>query len=85
MRSSLVHRNEWNGAETQTDCGGGCVGCAAGLPCAEASDCSSGICASGICQAPSCYDTIMNGQDSDINCGGYLRRVHRWQNMFNQL
>ena len=59
-----------NGAETGVDCGGGCPGCAAGLACNVAEDCTSGVCAKSLCQVPTCSDTIKNGGESDTDCGG---------------
>lgn len=62
-----------NGAETDRDCGGGvCPPCANGLSCGDASDCTSGVCdATGHqCVAPTCLDTVLNGGESDTDCGG---------------
>ena len=41
-----------DGAETDVDCGGGCVPCADGQRCASAVDCSSGRCSATTCVAP---------------------------------
>jgi hypothetical protein len=35
-----------------------------------ASDCQSGVCSNGVCAAPTCSDTVKNGGESDIDCGG---------------
>jgi len=60
-----------NGAETDTDCGGGtCNTCVAGKACKQASDCKSLYCAGGACQTPSCTDKKKNGAETDIDCGG---------------
>ena len=62
-----------NGAETDTDCGGGtCAPCAAGRTCLKAGDCQSGFCVNQICAPPqtSCNDNIRNGAETDIDCGG---------------
>ena len=58
-----------NGEETDTDCGGPtCPKCAIGDDCLGNDDCLSGSCNS-TCQ-PSCTDTILNQDESDIDCGG---------------
>jgi len=68
-----------NGLETAVDCGGGtCAGCATGKACVSNSDCDSGVCAStvtdknnpGTCAAPTCSDTVLNGNETDVDCGG---------------
>jgi hypothetical protein len=70
-----------NGLETFTDCGGGtCVGCATGQRCVANSDCADGVCSStvtlstnpGTCAAPSCKDKVLNGNETDVDCGGSL-------------
>jgi hypothetical protein len=33
-------------------------------------DCASGVCTAGICAAPTCVDTILNGAETGIDCGG---------------
>ena len=65
--------NMKNGAETDTDCGGGtCPKCGENQGCAIAGDCSSGVCNSGTskCDPPNCTDGIKNGPESDVDCGG---------------
>jgi hypothetical protein len=62
-----------NGSETDVDCGGSaptCVRCAAGDTCAVASDCESRVCSGGLCQAPTCFDGVQNGSETDRDCGG---------------
>ena len=62
-----------NGDETDVDCGGpeaSCGRCDAGEHCAAATDCASGVCTAGVCQAPSCTDTVKNGAETDVDCGG---------------
>jgi cysteine-rich repeat protein len=68
-----------NGLETATDCGGGtCAGCATGQRCIANSDCADGVCSStvtvpdnkGICAAPTCKDKVLNGNETDVDCGG---------------
>ena len=57
-----------NGAETLTDCGGGCK-CAAGLPYASSTERKSSSCVDGLCAAPTCSDGVQNRQETDIDCG----------------
>ena len=62
-----------NGTETDIDCGGGnCPTCALGKACAVAGDCASGSCSGGVCvvPAPTCTDTVKNGTETDVDCGG---------------
>ncbi len=68
-----------NGAETDIDCGGGtCATCGNGKLCNLASDCTSANCVANAagtrtCQAAasaSCTDTVKNGAETDIDCGG---------------
>jgi plastocyanin len=65
-----------NGFETDVDCGGiasgsGCNTCADGKHCAVNTDCgSSSICKVGVCTAVSCTDTVKDGTETDVDCGG---------------
>jgi hypothetical protein len=62
-----------NGTETDTDCGGDTCGpCDTGKVCLASTDCISNICdsTSETCSAPSCIDEVMNGTETDIDCGG---------------
>ena len=68
-----------NGLETDLDCGGGtCGGCATGKGCVANNDCNSGVCSStvsskngtGTCAAPTCTDSVFNGNETDVDCGG---------------
>jgi hypothetical protein len=62
-----------NGTETDVDCGGTdplCARCADELRCGTATDCASGVCTGSTCQAPTCVDDVMNGTETDVNCGG---------------
>lgn len=74
-----------NGKETDVDCGGGsCPACAPTLKCGVDADCKSKICygaddagpgatdggAPGTCAQPSCTDGILNGLETDVDCGG---------------
>ncbi len=61
--------------ETDVDCGGSCSPCADGLKCADTTtgqDCQSKVCNSSTktCDKPSCTDSVQNGNETDINCGG---------------
>lgn len=62
-----------NGDETDVDCGGAtCPACTSGAGCASVVDCLSGVCAPGsmTCAAPSCTDGVLNGDETDVDCGG---------------
>ncbi|KAI8471296.1 MAG: hypothetical protein J3K34DRAFT_235982 [Monoraphidium minutum] len=62
-----------NGQETDLDCGGlQCRGCPASMECQVDSDCLSMVCVStsNSCGEPSCSDTVQNGDETDIDCGG---------------
>jgi len=66
-----------NDGETDVDCGGArCAPCADGLGCRGGVDCQSGLCilalsGDGACvTAPTCDDDTLNGDESDVDCGG---------------
>jgi formylglycine-generating enzyme required for sulfatase activity len=62
-----------NGTETDVDCGGGGCGlCANGKVCLAGSDCGSKVCGGFplVCQAANCSDGVLNGNETDIDCGG---------------
>jgi hypothetical protein len=64
-----------NGDETDVDCGGAsCTGCADGRACRVDDDCvryaSGSRCFDEVCTAPSCTDAILNGTETDLDCGG---------------
>jgi hypothetical protein len=62
-----------NGDETAKDCGGSCPKCDDGKACLDDGDCKSGNCAGSgtkTCQAPSCNDSKLNGNETDVDCGG---------------
>jgi plastocyanin len=62
-----------NGVETDVDCGGPVCGkCSDGKLCSSGNDCTSKVCAGAplSCQAPSCTDTVKNGAETDVDCGG---------------
>ncbi len=59
--------------ESGIDCGGSCVGCSLDSPCFSSTDCVSGMWCDptlNLCKWASCDDKIMNGQETDIDCGG---------------
>jgi hypothetical protein len=61
-----------NGTETGLDCGGLCNGCADGIACKVNADCVSKSCdstATLLCLAPTSSDGIMNGNETDTDCG----------------
>ena len=68
--------NMQNGLETDVDCGGAvCDGmglsCADGKNCLVQADCRSGVCnSSHQCAAPRCNDGVLNGSETDRDCGG---------------
>ena len=72
--SPSCHDDLKNGSETDVDCGGGmtsmCAPCGTGEHCMVKSDCNSNQCSGGKCVAATCTDKILNGNESDIDCGG---------------
>ncbi len=59
--------------ETDVDCGGGfCPPCSSGLKCGTNEDCKDKLCnaMSGTCNPALCTDSITNGNETDIDCGG---------------
>jgi hypothetical protein len=66
-----------NDSETDTDCGGstsamsdGAPACANGKSCKVETDCTSGSCQAGKCVPPTCTDTLQDGHETDVDCGG---------------
>jgi hypothetical protein len=64
-----------NQDEKDVDCGGVCGACSEGNSCDISSDCTSNVCKPNVdgdfvCQAPSCDDTVKNGNEADVDCGG---------------
>ncbi len=62
-----------NGAETDIDCGGPmCIPCSSSQKCLTDSDCASGTCQTflGEMRCIGCSDGVLNGNESDIDCGG---------------
>ncbi len=61
-----------NGAETDTDCGGGtCLACVNGKACVVDADCKGRVCnaATKTCEG-FCGDGVKNGSETDVDCGG---------------
>jgi len=58
--------------ETDVDCGGPCDGCAEGKKCNVNEDCATNYCQDGTCKIASCEDGVMNGLESDVDCGGQV-------------
>jgi hypothetical protein len=54
----------------ETKCGGDCPPCEAGESCTKNADCKSRICKNNKCVAPSCFDKVLNGNETDTDCGG---------------
>ena len=46
------------------------MACANTKKCSLASDCKSGVCSGSVCVAPSCTDSVKNGDETDVDCGG---------------
>ena len=65
-----------NQGESDTDCGGAnCSYCAVGLKCVTSADCgyptfTSNGCVAGKCKAPTCNDGVLDGNETDTDCGG---------------
>jgi hypothetical protein len=61
--------------ETDIDCGGECNSCADGLVCSVSADCVGECVDQGgtkICQSQQCSDSVQNGDETDVDCGGDL-------------
>ncbi|MFC1696741.1 hypothetical protein ACFL1H_00255 [Nanoarchaeota archaeon] len=62
-----------NRDESDTDCGGDdCARCLIGDKCEFDIDCASEVCSTvtNTCVSPSCFDNIMNNDETDVDCGG---------------
>jgi len=62
-----------NGDETDRDCGGSiCGACPDLFKCKNPTDCLSKVCGSTTktCTPATCTDGVLNGKESDIDCGG---------------
>ncbi|MCX6708077.1 MAG: hypothetical protein NTW67_00305 [Candidatus Woesearchaeota archaeon] len=56
--------------ETDIDCGGSCDGCSEDKKCSLDVDCTTNYCEDGRCKSASCEDEVLNGLESDVDCGG---------------
>ena len=52
------------------DFGRNCALCESDRTCDNEAQCASGICREGTCRTPGCNDAILNGDESDVDCGG---------------
>jgi len=60
-----------SGCFLHTDCVvGGCSGGICQAPCGSGAECPSGVCTGGFCRVPNCADTVKNGTETGIDCGG---------------
>lgn len=62
-----------NSTESDIDCGGVCgPTCGVNKKCNSGADCTTGVCNGGTksCAAPTCTDTVKNGTETDVDCGG---------------
>lgn len=64
-----------NGTETGLNCGGNCTQkCPPGQGCRVKADCDPAVinvdCIKNICSVPSCKDGSVDGDESDVDCGG---------------
>ncbi|MEJ7732107.1 MAG: hypothetical protein WKG00_23210 [Polyangiaceae bacterium] len=63
-----------NGGESDVDCGGpaqlDCSPCDVGNDCTTGTDCASGVCEGTACGEGDCNDDIVNGDETDVDCGG---------------
>lgn len=60
------------GTETGTDCGKSCPSCKEGDSCLLNNDCDTGYCYDKVCTTPSCFDNIMNSDETGVDCGGSI-------------
>ncbi|MDB4956336.1 MAG: hypothetical protein JWO36_3905 [Myxococcales bacterium] len=67
--ADACHDRLRDGNETDVDCGGSCLPCAAGVTCNVPADCQTGGCDSGHCRVPTCTDGLRDGFESDVDCG----------------
>lgn len=63
-----------NGTESDIDCGGGAPTnapkCTVNQSCTAAGDCDQGVCTGNKCQAATSSDSVKNGSETDVDCGG---------------
>ena len=71
--ANLCNDGVKDGNETGVDCGGPCAAkCADGVGCLGDADCMNGFCnlMTKQCATPTCSDTLKNGNETDVDCGG---------------
>ena len=56
----------------KSPCGQGyvCDGLGACVECVDAGQCASRVCVKGACLPPTCNDSVENGAETDVDCGG---------------
>ncbi|QQR91812.1 MAG: hypothetical protein IPJ88_08970 [Myxococcales bacterium] len=59
-----------NFGESEVDCGCNCNSCSNGGACSASTDCPSGLCSGGGCIPITCADSVLNGEESDVDWGG---------------
>jgi hypothetical protein len=70
-QSANCDNDERDGDESDEDCGGGCRPCDTGQLCNDNDDCISKVCTTeGTCAEASCTDSVTNGTETGIDCGG---------------
>ncbi len=82
-----------DGSETDVDCGGSCspaLACDDLKKCVIDADCKSGVCADDgngqlVCQIPACDDTVANGTETDVDCGGSCAPANLCADLLNCL
>lgn len=60
-----------DGDESDVDCGGSCLTCAAGARCRVDADCQAHRCDGGVCAAPTCSDGVRDGLETGADCGSH--------------
>ena len=66
--SKLVAKDA--GKDAAVPCGRDTTKCPDGAKCAGSLDCTGGICRSDVCSSPSPADGMMDGNETDVDCGG---------------
>src|SRR5689334_22229540 len=62
-------------ADASVRCGFGCsVLCPLRNACVQNGDCSSGLCYAALCTLPNCLNGVLDGDETDLNCGGSCAR-----------
>lgn len=69
--STPVHDNTPSGSACSNGGTGQlCNGAGTCVECLDGSQCMSGVCTAQACAAPACNDTVKNGTETDVDCGG---------------